>query len=81
VIAGTVYCIDTSAILEARVRAYPPDHFVQLWNNIEELIAVGRLIAAEEVRVELGKKADDAFNWAKQQPGLFVPFNIDQSIR
>lgn len=73
-----VYCMDTSAILEGRRRAYPPDLFLQLWQNIEALIARGRLVAPEEVRIELSVKDDETFGWAKNQAGLFVPLDIGQ---
>ena len=76
--AGPVYCIDTSAILEGRVRAYPPDHFVQLWQNIEQLIASGRLVAPEEVRIELERKDDDVFGWAKGISNLFISYDTHQ---
>lgn len=73
-----VYCMDTSAILEGRRRAYPPDVFVQLWRNIEALIAMRRLVAPEEVRIELSAKDDETFAWAKSQAGLFIPLDADQ---
>ena len=75
---GLVYCADTSAILEGRRRSYPPELFPQLWKNMEALIAAGRLVAPEEVRIELAVKDDETFAWAKGQSGLFVPFDIEQ---
>lgn len=73
-----VYCVDTSAIIEGRRRAYPPDLFVRLWQNIEALIVDGRFVAPEEVRIELAAKDDETFAWAKSRAGLFVPLDADQ---
>lgn len=73
-----VYCMDTSALLEGRRRAYPPDVFVQLWQNIEVLIAQGRCVVPEEVRTELAVKDDETFSWTMGRSGLFVPLDTDQ---
>jgi len=67
------YSIDTSAILDGWNRYYPPDVVPGLWNNIEEMIGNGDLIASEEVLRELSKKDDEAYRWAKGQDGLWVP--------
>ena len=63
------YSLDTSAILNAWQRNYPPDLFPTLWRNIEGLIDAGVLIASEEVQVELEKKDDEVHEWAKQRHG------------
>ena len=77
----TVYCFDTSALLDAWTRHYPPDVFPQLWRALEERIAAGDVIAAEEVRVEIGKKDDSLLKWAKRQQGLFVDLDQTQQER
>jgi predicted nucleic acid-binding protein len=77
----TVYCFDTSALLDAWSRHYPPDVFPQLWRALEESIAAGEVIAAEEVRVEISKKDDALLRWAKKQPGLFVDLDPEQQQR
>lgn len=41
-----------------------------------ELVAEGCLTATEEVLVELGKKDDDVYDWAKARREMFIP--IDQ---
>jgi hypothetical protein len=66
------YSIDTSAILDGWIRYYPPDRFPSLWRNIEGLIASSNLCGTEEVLIELKKKDDDVYKWAKNQPGLFL---------
>lgn len=74
------YSLDTSALLNAWQRNYPPDVFPTLWDNLDGLINDGILIATEEVLVELEKKEGDAVhNWAKQRPAMFVP--IDGQIQ
>jgi len=67
------YSIDTSAILDAWVRGFPPDVVPGLWKQLEELIDNGQLIATEEVLYELEKKEDDAYKWAKNHKNMFIP--------
>jgi hypothetical protein len=74
------YSIDTSAILEAWVRYYPPDVMPGLWKKLEELIQCGDLIASSEVRVELEKKEDDAFKWAKKNNEMFREIDNDTQL-
>jgi metal-dependent amidase/aminoacylase/carboxypeptidase family protein len=66
------YSIDTSAILDAWVRGFPPDVVPGLWKQLEELIDNGQLIATEEVLYELEKKEDDAYEWAKNHENMFI---------
>lgn len=74
------YSLDTSALLNAWQRNYPPDVFPTLWQNLDGLVSNGILIATEEVLVELEKKAGNAVhNWAKQRSAMFVP--IDGQIQ
>ena len=73
------YSIDTSAILHAWIRAYPPDVFVGVWELIDELIDQGVLIATEEVRVELERKHDAPYHWARLRDDMFVP--VDRRIQ
>jgi|SRR3972149_10116201 len=70
------YSIDTSALLDAWVRWYPPDLFPKLWQNIEALVIEQRLLATEEVLIELEKKDDDIFKWAKKQK-MFFPLTSE----
>ena len=39
------------------------------------MIAAGDLCATEEVLIELKKKDDDVYKWAKNQQGLFLPID------
>ena len=70
-----IYCLDTSAILDGWVRYYPPDIFLALWDNLDEMISEGTLISPDEVRDELSKKEDSAYEWAMKRDELFQPLD------
>ena len=74
-----IYSIDTSALLDGWVRYYPPDIFPSLWTNLEFLIDTQKLIAIEEVLVELKKKDDEVYKWAYKHHHMFMP--IDNQIQ
>lgn len=74
----TKYCFDTSALLDAWNRNYPPDVFPQLWATLEDSIKSGTVVAPEEVRLELSKKDDALYKWAKTQRMLFVDLDDGQ---
>ena len=61
--------------MESYIRYYPPDVFPSLWEKLDELIEKGELAATEEVLIELGKKDDDVYKWAKDREFMFVPLN------
>jgi hypothetical protein len=75
-----IYCFDTSGLMDGRTRDYPPHIFPQLWKRIEDLIAEGRLIAPEEVWVEIDKNTDELRQWAKLQSGLFAQLDVQQIV-
>lgn len=66
------YCIDTSALIAAWSERYPPKLFRFVWDRLDELIRAGRLVAPEEVRLEVKKKADGLFDWVNERRGMFV---------
>jgi len=77
---GVIYCIDTSSLMHAWRRAYPPKRFRGLWAELEALIDAGRLLASIEVYNELRKKDDDLFAWAKaRKEALFR--EIDEDVQ
>lgn len=69
--SATIYCIDTSSILEWFVRTYPPKIFPGLQVRVEALVTAGRLRAPKAVLDEI-KAGDDCHVWAKAQSALFV---------
>ncbi len=60
-----MYSVDTSAILHAWLRAYPPSNFPAFWRRIDDLINAGDVVVTEEVLIELERKDDDVYKWAK----------------
>ncbi len=66
-IAAHIYCFDTSALIHAWIRAYPPKHFGSLWKQLDGLIATGRMLSSVEVYNELKKKDDELASWAKDR--------------
>ncbi len=76
----TIYCIDTSSLIHAWRRAYPPKRFARLWDAIDRLIDDGRLITSIEIYHELKKKDDDLFLWAKDRKERLF-FEIDDLVQ
>lgn len=74
------YSIDTSAIIEGWQRLFPPDIVPGFWEGIDELIKSGDLRATEEVLVEIEKKDDQIFAWAKQRGELFISIDLEIQI-
>ncbi|TAK46584.1 MAG: DUF4411 family protein [Betaproteobacteria bacterium] len=66
------YSFDSSALIHAWRRSYPPKHFPQFWGRIDGLIDEGRLFCSSEVVAELKKKDDELFAWCKTHPALSV---------
>jgi protein associated with RNAse G/E len=61
-----IYCIDTSSLIELKEK-YPQTIFTNLWNNIDELIQKGRIIAPLEVKKEIEKGDDELKSWVKNK--------------
>ena len=72
----SLYCIDTCSLIHGYREVYPPEHFPRLWQKLEGLIGDGRLIAPNEVMLELKQGDDDLARWARAQKGLFVPHDL-----
>jgi len=66
-----VYCIDTSAIIDAWVEMYRPASFPSFWRHIEDLIEARNLISPEEVRQEI-RQPEDLKDWVAKQDYMFV---------
>jgi hypothetical protein len=67
-----VYVFDTSALIGAWVRMYPPDIIPALWDRIDELGAAGQLTVPEEVLRELEAQEDDLHAWVKSRADFLV---------
>lgn len=75
----TFYSFDTSAILNGRRDLLPPNIFPTLWENVEKMIREGTVRSVDVVMEELGRRDDDAHNWARRNSGLFLP--LEESIQ
>jgi hypothetical protein len=68
----SVYCMDTSAIIDWHERFYPPESFPSLVPLVDDLIAAGRLLLSEEVALELRAKAAAAGAWCDSRKEQLV---------
>ncbi len=66
-----IYCIDTSALIEAWQIDYPVDNFPGFWDRIDELIDAKRLVAPEEVLRETKKRSDELHDWLNTRKQMF----------
>ena len=71
------YSFDTSSLLNGRRDLLPPDTFPGVWTNIEVLIQAGDIRCVDIVRDELKRREDSVYRWARSQPDLFVPLELD----
>jgi predicted nucleic acid-binding protein len=73
------YCIDTNVFIDAGERYYPPDIVPGFWENLDALIAVGRMSAPEMLITELEGKDDDWREWVyERRETLIVPMDLPQ---
>ena len=71
---SVTYSIDTSALMDGWLRYYPPEHFPGLWGRVDSLIDEGRLLASEEVLVEVSEHADSLAGWLRaRQSEVIIP--------
>ncbi len=73
------YSLDTSGILDAWVRFYPPDVFPTIWSNMDGAAKDGTILVVDEVVRELERKDDGIHQWIKERPSMIVP--IDAQIQ
>ena len=71
----TKYSIDTSSLINMKDN-YPHDIFEKLWNNIEIMINLQRLIAPVIVKKEIDKGYDILKEWANQHNNMFIKIDI-----
>lgn len=67
-----MYIFDTSALIGAWVRLYPPDSFPRVWDQMNTLADERRLLVPAEVFDELEAQADDLFAWVKERKEFIV---------
>lgn len=67
------YSLDTSSLVTAWWRHYPPDVFEPVWTHVDGLIRSGVVRASKEVFAELERQDDDLFQWCKEREDtLFI---------
>jgi len=67
------YSLDTSALVTAWSRNYPPDVFMPVWDHMDTIIHHGVVRASREVLTELEKQDDDLYRWCKdREEDLFI---------
>jgi len=67
------YCIDTSSLVHAYQRSYPPDILPLLWDEkLDSLIVTGQLVSPFDVLEELKQKHDKLYEWAKARHEMFI---------
>ena len=80
--AEAVYCIDTSALIDLKIY-YPLNRFPSMWQRLEQLVKVDRLIAPEQVfeelKPKLGSNGDEIYRWAKAHKRMFKALDSQQT--
>lgn len=76
--AAPKYVIDTCS-LTAMHRVYPRDVFPGAWDKLNDFAESGILASTEQVLEELRVQDDEAFRWASQHAGVFLP--LDERIQ
>ncbi len=77
----SVYCIDTSAVIDWHERYYPPESFPSLLPLVDDLIDTGRLLMSEEVSLELQAKTAAAGAWCDtRKDKLVLPTDASVAI-
>jgi len=73
-VTGAIYSIDTNSLMDWQARYYPTDVFTSLVTKMDDLVASGRLIAAELVQEETEVVGTAGLiQWVKTHSGMFVP--------
>jgi Domain of unknown function (DUF4411) len=68
----SIYCIDTSSVIDWHERFYPPESFPSLVPLVDDLIEANRLLMSEEVFLELQAKTAAAGTWCDARKDKLV---------
>lgn len=69
---ATIYCIDTSALIAAWYERYKPNRFPKLWEQIDQLVADGRLVSSIMVLDECSRRSPELHAWLKDRAAMFM---------
>ena len=75
------FSIDTSSLIQAWSRAYPPDSFPTFWDKMDGFVDKRVIVAPDVVLTELKKKDDDLYKWAKDREENFFHSIGDTDIQ
>lgn len=68
-----IYCIDTSALIAAWYERYKQNRFPKLWEQLDELVKVGRLVSSSLVLRECNKqRSEELHGWLKPREAMFI---------
>lgn len=77
-----IFCLDTSALVDAEQSYYPSKYFPSFWSRLDELADEGRIIAPDLVKAELLRGSDALADWCQSHDRIFVPLSgIQSSMR
>lgn len=71
------FSLDTSGILDAWVRHYPPDVFPTIWSHMDSSAKNGEIFVIDEVLRELERKDDGIHRWIKEREVMVVGIDAD----
>jgi hypothetical protein len=73
------FSLDTSGLLDAWVRHYPPDVFPAVWSLMDSAVRKGEIFVIDEVVQELERKDDGISAWVRDHDNMIVP--IDDGVQ
>ena len=59
------FSLDTSGLLDAWVRHYPPDVFPAIWALMDDAASKGEIVVIDEVLREVERKDDGLVEWPR----------------
>lgn len=71
------FSLDTSGILDAWVRHYPPDVFPAIWLQMDLAATNGDIFVIDEVLKELERKDDGIHEWIKKRESMVIPIDAE----
>jgi hypothetical protein len=78
---GRLYVFDTSAFIAGWIEQYPPDNFPGFWKKMHDLADARRLIAPEDVHLELKKGDEGCSKWLKERPHVIHQLTEEVQVK